>query len=307
MESRVADETQRPRVGRSTNPLLGLGRDAVRAYGKATAAARPDPEFLVIGAKRGGSTSLYFDLLAHPQMVPLFPRPELLPKGDATKGIRYFDVNYDRGDRWYRSHLPSRRARARQQRRAGAPVVTGEASPYYLFHPLAAERAAGLVPAARIVALLRDPVERTYSHWKERRRSGREELSFVDALAAEDDRMADAEQRLQRDPGAYSYAHEHQSYAHQSEYAGPLGRWFERYPDRVLVMSSEDYYRAPDEVLARTADFLGIGPPPRVPAQVRNAAPGDALDPAVAARLAARFAPFNERLTQLTGQQFPWR
>ncbi len=296
------------RSARSGELVVAAGREAIRAFGKASASWRPDPDFLVIGAKRGGSTSFYFDLLAHRHLCPLFPRPERLPKAEATKGIHYFDQNYFRGERWYRSHLPSARVRARQQARVGGPVVTGEASPYYLFHPGAAERAAALLPDVKIIAVLRDPVMRSYSHWKERRRNGAETLSFPDALAAEDERIGDVEDALRRDPAFRSYAHENLSYARQSEYDTALQEWFSRYPaQRILVLASEDYYRDPQSCLDRALQFLGLPGQHIATGAVRNAAGGERLDASVRAQLAARFAPHNHRLEQLTGRTFPWQ
>jgi len=272
-----------------------------------TAAQRPSPEFLIIGAKRGGSTSFYFDLLRHSHVCPLFPAPDHLPKAEATKGIHYFDTHYDEGERWYRSYLPSRFARRRLERRVGSPVITGEASPYYLFHPGAAERAAALLPDVRIIAVLRDPVMRTYSHWKERRRNGLEELSFADALAAEDGRIGDVETRLATEPAFRSYAHENLSYARQSEYDTALARWYDHFPaDRVLVLASEEYYAEPQAQLDRASEFLGLAPERTASGEVRNAAAGDDLAPELRAQLAARFAPHNARLEQLTARSFPW-
>ena len=292
---------------RAVHAVLDAGRSAIRGYGKLTAGQRPDPEFLIIGAKRGGSTSFYFDLLRHSHVCPLFPAPEHLPKAEATKGIHYFDTHYAKGERWYRSYLPSRSARRRLEHRVGAPVITGEASPYYLFHPGAAARAAALLPDARIIAVLRDPVMRTYSHWKERRRNGLEELSFADALAAEDDRIGDVDERLAAVPGFRSYAHENLSYARQSEYDTALARWYDHYPaDRVLVLASEEYYADPQAELDRASGFLGLAPERTASGDVRNAAAGDDLEPELRARLAERFAPHNAALERLTGRSFPW-
>lgn len=283
------------------------GRTAVRGYGRLTAQWRPDPEFLIIGTKRGGTTSFYYDLLAHPQVCPLFPRPDHLPKAQPTKGIHYFDANYLRGSAWFRSHLPSTFVRQRHSARARGPVVTGEASPYYLFHPAAADRAAHLLPDTRLIAVLRDPIMRTYSHWKERRRNQLEELDFADALAAEDDRLGDADERLRADPHFVSYAHEHQSYARQSEYASSLEAWYAHYPaDHILVLASEDYYREPQASLDRALNFLGLPSHPIASGEVRNAAAGNDLDRAVRAQLSARFAPHNAKLTTITGETFPW-
>jgi hypothetical protein len=294
-------------VERSTTRLIPLGRLAIHECGEATATWRPDPDFLIIGAKRGGSTSFYFDLLAHPQIVPLFPRPDHLPKAAATKGIHYFDQNYEKGERWYRAHLPSTFVRDRQARRVGLPVITGEASPYYLFHPAAAERAAALLPNAKIIAVLRDPVMRAYSHWKERRRNDMEELDFAAALAAEDTRIGDSDERLRWDPALHSYAHEQQSYARQSEYAPALERWYAHFPrEQILILASEDYYADPQRTLGDAQDFLGLRGDTLGSGEVRNAAAGDELAPEVRDELAARFTPYNERLEKLTGESFPW-
>jgi hypothetical protein len=286
---------------------VSLGREVIHAYGCATARWRPDPDFLIIGAKRGGSTSFYYDLLRHSQIAPLFPRPDHLPKAAATKGVHYFDQNYHRGERWYRSHLPSGFVRGRQARRLGLPVITGEASPYYLFHPAAAERAAAMLPGAKIIAVLRDPVQRTYSHWKERRREGAEELDFSAALEAEDIRIGAIEDELRRDPAAYSYAHEQQSYARQSEYVTGLARWYKHFPrEQFLILSSEEYYADPQAALREAQVFLGLDREELASGEVRNAAAGDAIDPVVEAELRNRFGPYNDQLCQLTGRTFPW-
>lgn len=298
---------RRPRTGRSANPIISAGRSVIRTYGKLTAGMRPDPDFLIIGAKRGGSTSFYFDLLAHDRVCPLFPKPDHLPKAEATKGIHFFDQNFDRGERWYRAHLPSRPARARLARRSGEPVLVGEASPYYLFHPAAADRAASVVPDAKIIAVLRDPVDRTYSHWKERRRSGGEQLDFAAALAAEDERVGNAEEQLRADPRAHSYAHEQLSYARQSEYARALERWYASFPaERILVLASEDYYTDPADALEQAQDFLGLPRQRLSSGEVRNAAEGEPMDDKIATMLHERFAPQQARLEQLTGRTFPW-
>src|SRR3954471_7291878 len=101
------------------------GRDAVRTYGAATARWRPAPDFVIIGAKRCGTTSLYRYLGEHPHVAPLFPSARYMPlmRSD-QKGVHYFDSNHERGNRWYRSHFRT----AASRRRAGQ--IAGEASPY---------------------------------------------------------------------------------------------------------------------------------------------------------------------------------
>ena len=134
-------------------------------YGERTSDQRPLPDFLIIGTKRGGTTSLWRYLIQHPLVPRLFPAWN-------TKTSHYFEENFHRGEAWYRSHFPTARQRAALERRHGAPPKAGEAAPLYMFHPLGSSRVATVMPGVRLVVLLRDPVERAYSHWKERRTEG---------------------------------------------------------------------------------------------------------------------------------------
>lgn len=285
----------------------GWLKRGVREVGTLTSSLRPLPDFLVIGTKRGGTTSFYFDLIEHPSVLQLFPPPVPGLKGDATKGVHYFDSNFTRGPRWYRSYMPTRVSRARVSRRHGVRAVAGEASPFYLFHPDAARRAQATAPDARLVVLLRDPAQRAYSHWKERRRNGAEDLDFLDAVEAEAGRLSGERDRLVQDPGYLSYAWEQQSYVTQSRYAASLRPWIDLFGrDRLLVLASEDYYADPVRVLGDVDDFLGL--PRRVASSgaVRNAAPGAALPPEVAERLRDLLADDTASLLELTGRDFPW-
>ena len=151
-------------------------KQVLRRYGEVTSGFRPGPDFVIIGAKRGGTTSLYNYVLEHSSIRPLFPGRMHL------KGVHYYDSNYDRGLRWYRSHFPLRVGGRYLVQPGISPAITGEASPYYLFHPLAAERLAADFPDVRLIVLLRDPVERAYSHFKERTHHGGETLGFEEAL-----------------------------------------------------------------------------------------------------------------------------
>lgn len=285
----------------------GLVKQGVRAAGALTAPLRPLPDFLVIGTKRGGTTSFYFDLIEHPSMLRLFPPPIPGLKAEATKGVHYFDSNFARGERWYRSYMPLASTRARATRRHGVPAVVGEASPYYLFHPDAARRAHLTVPDARLVVLLRDPAQRTYSHWKERRRNQAEALDFLAALDAEPGRLGGERERLLADPAYRSYPWEQQSYATQSRYAANLEPWIDRFGrERLLVLASEDYYADPVRVLGEVDDFLGLPRRTGSSGTVRNAAPGKPLPPEAVERLRALLTDDTAALGELVGRSFPW-
>jgi hypothetical protein len=268
----------------------------------ATARWRPAPEFVIIGAKRCGTTSLYRYLGEHPQVAPMFPSARYMPlmRSD-QKGVHYFDSNHARGARWYRSFFRTAWARKR------AGQIAGEASPYYLFHPRVASLAAAEIPGARLIVLLRDPVERTYSHWSEQRRNGVETLSFEDALAAEPERLAGELERLLADPEAVSFPYEQQSYALQSEYASSIERWLRYYPvTQMLVLRSEDLYAEPQTTYDRVTKFLGLDAHTLRAPEPWNAAPRSALAAETRAALVARFAPSEARLRELVDANLRW-
>ena len=229
-------------------------RQALRTFGQLTAGLRALPDYLIIGTKRGGTTSLARWLLEHPEIRPLFPARE------TRKGTYYFDVNYGRGQRWYQSHFPTRLAHRGAEQRYGGHLLLGEATPYYLYHPHAPMRARQLVPEAKVIALLRHPVDRAHGHWAERHRQGVETLDFEQALAAEPGRIAGEEVRLEQDPSYVSFAHQHYSYLDQGRYARGLARWMTAYPShQLLILRSEDLYADPIAVYHQVCDFLAIG------------------------------------------------
>jgi hypothetical protein len=276
---------------RPAGTILGVGHASVRLRRRArlaTAGARRLPDFLVIGAQRAGSTSLFAQLCGHPGVAP-----------PSHKEIHYFDLQSFRSLRWYRSHFPpAAAARGR---------LTGEASPYYLFHPAAPARVAEVLPDVRLVALLRDPVSRAYSQYQLSVRDGRERLGFEEALRAEDARLAGEEARLLTDRAYRSDAHRHQSYASRGHYAAQLRRWHEHVsPGRLLVVSSEELFADPRRVAATVLEFLGLDPSEVPELPVRNQRPYPEMSDAARSVLEARFEAPNRELYELLGRDLGW-
>lgn len=292
----------------SSDGLRATAKRAVRWGATASAHWRDGPDLVIVGVKRGGTTSLFRDLERHPAMCPLVPSARRLPLRENQKGVHYFDTGFARGDRWYRSHFPTRLTKRLRTRRAGS-AFTAEASPYYFFQPAAARRIAASLPDAHFLVLLRDPVERTISHWAEQTRNGVESLSLDEAVERESERVADATGQLDRGEIEVSHPHEQQSYVAQSMYAASLQRWFDSVGrERLLVAFSEDYYRDPATVIDAVTERLGVEPmDPRSLGHHRNAAPrGGAIDPELEASLVERFAPDVAAVTEMLGERPPW-
>jgi hypothetical protein len=261
-------------------------RPIIRAYGRATSRNRPLPDFLIIGTKRGGTTSLLKYLRLHPQVLPMWPRAE------NAKKTWFFDDRYHYGELWYRSHFPTQRERAKAERRHGAPVLSGEAAPYYMFNPCVAARVAATIPNVRLIVVLRNPIDRAWSHWKERRANGAEPLDFAEALAQEDTRIAGEESRLLAEPGYISTAYDQFSYRSRGRYLEQLERWWRVLPrEQMFIMRSEDMYADPNSALAGLHEFLGLPFVPVAAPHRFNYLPGEPLSSAMRSELAAYYRP----------------
>lgn len=258
-----------------------------RVGARLTTQRRALPGFLVIGTKRGGSTSLYEYIAGHPDVLPC----------SAKKGTHYFDVNFPRGWSWFRSFFPL----------GAAGRMTGEGSPYYLFHPLAAARIAAALPEVKLVAALRNPVDRAYSHYHYNVRRGFETLSLDDAVDAEGARLAGEVDKIVADPDYQSFAHRHHSYLARGRYAEQLERLYASVPpERVLLIQSEAMYADPNAALAEVYAFLDLPPHTLHSPQAFKSGSYAPIDFSARQRLEDYFATPNAALTAMPGVRFSW-
>ena len=267
-----------------------------RIYRYLSASHRCLPDFIIAGAQKSGTTSLWAYLCEHPDVAP-----------PLTKEMSFFDVNFQRGLNWYRMHFPLQSS-VRRQNAAGGRLLTGESSAYYMFHPLSPQRIAASLPGVKIILLLRNPVSRAFSHYQLKLRRRQETLSFEDAIAAEAERLAGEHEKIVEDPNYYSAAHDRFSYLARGIYVDQIRRWQEHFsPDRLLILESGEFFRHTSEVYVRVLDFLGLRR--WEPAQYGNRFPGkysDKLSDSTRLRLIEYFAPHNERLYTHLGTRFDW-
>jgi Sulfotransferase family len=278
-------------------PLKQAARRAYVLVGAATASWRFQPGFIVIGAQRCGTTSLFRALMAHPQVV----RPAF------HKGINYFDLNYQRGPRWYRGHFPVTGPARRRAARYGAPVAF-EASGYYLYHPFALERLAANLPDVKLVALLRDPVDRAFSAYKHEYVRGFETESFERALDLEDERLNGEIEKMRADLSYESLSHRHHSYRHRGHYAEQLERAFTFFPQQqVHIIGSEAFFSDPAEQYKSLLAFLGLRPFQPATFGRYNGHRSEPMPPRIRRWLEDYYAPHNQRLAKLLDRPVPWR
>jgi hypothetical protein len=237
----------------------------------------------------------------------LSQHPDIL-KANLHKGVHYFDTGYPRGAAWYAAHFPSTLTARRHERRTGVAPLTFESSPYYLFHPLAAERIARDLPGVRIIVLLRDPVERAYSAHTHETARGFEDEPFQRALELEDTRLAGEEDRILADPNYYSHSHQHHAYVRRGRYLPQLERMESAVGrDRLHVVDAEDFFTDPEPVWREVVAFLGLSDESVPVFERHNARPRSAMPETLREQLTEEFVDDDERLAKWWGRTPSWR
>lgn len=258
---------------------------------------RPEdgPDFLIIGAQKAGTTSCFEYLIQHPGVAP-----------PLKKEIHFFDVpeRFRRGAGWYRAFFP---VLAERHRGSTSRRITGEASPYYLFHPRVPERVAELFPRVKLLALLRNPADRAYSQYQMWVRAGREPLSFEAAIDAEPERLRGTEEQLLTRDDYCSPVHRRHSYLARGIYVDQLLRWSRHFSqEQMLVLKAEDLLANPASTVGEVITFLGLPPVELDVSERYNARSYPPLAPATRRRLLEYFEPHNRRLYDLLGRDFGW-
>lgn len=260
------------------------------------------PDFIIIGTQRGGTTSLYNYLAEHPGI------------GAASiKEVHFFDTpRFKRGLTWYRAHFPSVMQKYYVEYIKKHNFITGEASPYYLFYPFAPRRVAMALPHVKIIVMLRNPIDRAYSHFYHEKAGGHEKLSsFEDAIDAEEERLANELQKMREDESYHSYNLRHFSYLARGIYVDQLRAWLNLFPkEQVLILKSEDFYADPRAVLKRSHAFLGLSDTDsheQEPVFKKyNDTKSPKMEDTTRKRLIQYFEPHNERLYNYLGTNFGW-
>jgi hypothetical protein len=284
-------KTRNPAIKQATRLTLVAAR-------KPTSGARLLPGFLIVGGQRCGTTSLARTLGQHPAVFSAVLQEE----------VHFFDVAYQRGLAWYRSHFPLAAWARRAARSAGARPVAFESSPYYMFHPLAAGRIARDLPGVRLLVLLRDPVERAYSGHAHEVAHGFETEPFEAALDLEAARLEGQAERVAADPAYFSYSHQHHSYIARGQYVEQLER-LERHVgrERLHVVDSGDFFAEPEATYDRVLAFLGLPNRGYPSFRRRNAQPRSPMPASVRAALEEHYRSYDERLAAWLGREPSWR
>ena len=246
------------------------------------------PDFVIIGAQKSGTSSLYDFVVQHPAILPA-----------SKKEINYFALKYKKGEYWYRLRFPIR---------ASQKFLSGEASPIYLFYPWVPGRMKKLLPDVKLIVILRNPVDRTYSHYHHNKRKKRETLSFEEATNSEEERCAGERERMIKDPD-YVPRHHYRDYSYLARgvYADQLENWFSYFDkEKFLILTTEDFRENSQRTLDQVFDFLEVPPFQVEDLRDRHVGNYKPINEDTRKFLIKYYKPHNERLSKLLQRSFDW-
>ena len=238
------------------------------------------PNFIIIGCQRCGTTSLYTYLAQHPQILT-----------PIKKEMDFFSWHFDRGIDWYLAHFPPMPPREQ--------FLTGEASPSYFDSREAPERLYSVFPEAKLIVLLRNPVDRAISQFYR--------LTGLNWEARSLDRViSDEIERLNQNP-EYIIGEEPGNYLARGRYIEFIKNWRNYFPrEQFLILKSEDFYAGAAGTVQQVLEFLDL--PEYQLSEYQNANPGSypPVNQSIRDWLRDYFRPYNQQLEEYLGRKFDW-
>ncbi len=271
-------------------------RTLFRKYCIATQNLHTLPDFLIIGAAKCGTSSLYDYLMQHPCVGK-----------SLTKQIHFFDRYFDRGAPWYKVCFPYKWKKFQIEKIKNKKFATGEATAHYMTHPLAAKRAHQLVPDAKIIVMLRNPVDRAYSHYQMEHQRNIDPLSFEDAIENEPNRIKGEIQEMFHNKNNSGKNYPHKAYIKSGEYLEQIKRWREFYPkEKFLFIKSEEFNKNPSRVYNDVLEFLELTPFKLQKYEKIQKRQYDKMNPDTRQKLIEYFLPHNKNLYDYLEMDFDW-
>jgi len=255
------------------------------------------PDFLIIGAQKAGTTSLYNYLEKHPYIWSAY-----------SKEVNFFDLNYTKGINWYKSFFPSKLLKFLINIFTDRKLITGEGSTYYLLHPHVAKRVYNHLPNVKIIVLLRNPIYRTFSGYHHSVNTGLEYLPFNEAIKREEERISQEFEKIKKNGNYKSKLFPGLAYKTRSIYVNQLRSWFEYFPrNQILIIKSEDFFRDPQATLNRVYQFLDIPKWELKEFKKFMAETGQKkIDEEIKTYLSKYFHPYNKELYDLLKNDLGW-
>jgi len=252
-----------------------------------SSALRVLPDLIVIGVVRSGTTSLYHYLSQHPSIIK-----------SAYDELGYFDSNYELGLNWYKSFFPSIFEKKKIKEKNGK-FLTYDVTPFYIYNQKAPQRIHQILPNSKLIVILRNPVDRSYSNYF----LGNQGKKFEEIIADEKESL----NKIDKNNVDEYYNFVHTSMLARGFYAEQLENWYKIFSkDQILVIKSEEFATETNKIMNEIFNFLEL-PHYNIPDNSKkNKIHYESMNKETRIDLIEFFRPYNKKLYSLIGRNFDW-
>ena len=259
-----------------------------------TSSFRTLPNFFVIGGVRCGTTSLYHYLGQHNCI-----------KQAIYDELGYFDDNFHLGLNWYRSLFPTKFIQKKIESKY-KKFLTYDVTPFYIYNPLVVDRIFKFSPNAKIIAVLRNPIDRAYSNFNNRiQDEGDTETTFEEIVYSEIEKIENNENNQENN--AFLVDEFYELLLARGFYAKQLEYWFKKFPrNNMLLISSEELAVNTDKTISEVFEFLEVPDQKINDLTKQNKIKYPKMKDSTREILINFFKPHNEKLFEILGSKFDW-
>ena len=260
-----------------------------RAYRIMTNQLRVLPDFVVIGSTKSGTTSLHYYLIQHPGII-------------SERNVHFFEYMQTNSIEWYRAYFPTKAYKNFKK------LTVGEQTATYLSHPLIPKRIHTTIPNAKLIVVLRNPVDRAYSNYTHQVREGIEKRTFEEAIKSELKRIEicknNSEYKINNDDFSN---HVIFSYLRHGIYVDFIKAWMEFFTkEQFLILPTYDLNNNRAKFLKQVFDYLNVQNFEIKDVERQNVGEYKKLDKSMRKFLVDYYRPHNERLFKLLEKNFDW-
>ena len=260
-----------------------------------TSSVRVLPNFFVIGPGRTGTTSLYHYLDQHPCITK-----------SAYDELGYFDDNFHLGFNWYRSLFPTKFTQQKVESKY-KKFLTYDVTPGYIRRPWAARRISSYFPNTKLIAVLRNPVDKTYSHYNMGVNEGNEKRSFEEVIKYDLKQLENFSDSYSKKSDDYFKNVVENSFVARGFYLEQLDIWFKLFPKKqILIIKSEDLASRTTEVVKDIFNFLMLPEYKIKNVSKHRVSDYSKMNSSTRKTLVEFFKPYNKKLYEFLDRDFGW-
>ena len=260
-----------------------------------TSSVRVLPNFFVIGPGRTGTTSLYHYLDQHPCITK-----------SAYDELGYFDDNFHLGFNWYRSLFPTKFTQQKIESKY-KKFLTYDVTPGYIRRPWAARRISSYFPNTKLISVLRNPVDKTYSHYNMGVNGGNVKRSFEEVIKYDLKQLENFSDSYSKKSDDYFKNVVENSFVARGFYLEQLDIWFKLFPKKqILIIKSEDLANRTTEVVKDIFNFLMLPEYKIKDVSKHRVSDYSKMNSSTRKTLIEFFRPYNKKLYEFLDRDFGW-